>query len=397
MSNGLTYAQVAEKLSKREGKYESLYTEAVAKGDRFQRNSAELMLDRVRRVRDELFAEQEAQKTPEMAMGGKVKYNWGGPIRTATSPVELPMEDGDNPPVFTAFPAYQNPGLTPWATGRLDVSPMPALNTRAGIVPKAKEIFPTQYATPRMSATSSGVTGGAAGKLPKLGSVEMAAIGSLGTLFSAARAANNMIGPTRPRPVSPPRYNTSVNVSDQLNDIDQGTMALERSLTRSGMPGANSMALARRTAADRLKAGVFASKRAQEQQLENQQATATYQTDAFNNTLANQFQEASRQFSNDKIAFRQRATAEAVTGLQGAMRDKSMMELDKEKALIMRSGYSDAVTAETIASDVNLGRSAEDISAKYSPTQIASFARLAKSINPALYEKLLAMFPTIVN
>jgi hypothetical protein len=390
MKKPLTYAEVAETLSKREGKYESLLKEASSTGDVFQKNSAELMLDRVRRYRDELFAEQEATKAPEMGMGGKTKYAFGGPPYKEPHFLENPFEDPSSAAVPAPFRAKQ-PGSV------FSGQPSSTAPTLQRFVPDLGGPKPERMYAPAPRTSSVTSAGSSAVKAPSLGYVEKAGALSLASMFMANRAASNMQRPVAPRSVAPPRLNTRVDVSDQLNDIDQGTLALERSVVRTGLPGANAVSLGRRTSADRLKAGVYAARRNQEASLENQQATMTYQTDLFNTTQQNQYQEAGRQFENDRMAFRQRASAEAITGIQSAMRDKQMMDLDLEKSRILGAGYASPVRAELIRADIEKNPTASDLMRKYSLRQIEQFGATIQNEDPALYERLKQIFPQIFN
>ena len=195
-----------------------------------------------------------------------------------------------------------------------------------------------------------------------------------------------------------PRINTTVDINPQLNELNQGTLAFERALTRSGMPGTQGMALSRRNAADRMRAGLYQSKQQGEQQLQNQQAMLTYQTQGANASAMNAYQEAERNFGNERLAYMNRAGAEALGTVQLALRDKAMMDLDREKAQILKTGYNSAVVSElattTLMSD---NFDPTELQFNHSPQDIKRALERIKGLNLPRYQELQRKYPQLFN
>jgi hypothetical protein len=445
----MTFADVAEVIGRRQSKYEKLLTDALASGDRFSKNSAELMLDRVSKYREELFQTQEAVKAQmgyggevAMAYGGRPRMQYGGepPFRVPTSPMEveyshplnadldfmpvrginqIPRSFGTVTPTtstarmsFTPSqvdaPFYTRPG-TPG-----NAQPMQGFVPAFGASPGAMNTgtpnpswldtsgFPLPETTGVGSTPPSARTSG--GGFKNMSSqdkaVGLSAATSVASSLMSMYAANKMQGPRRPITLTAPRLNTDVNIAPQLNELDQSTMAFERSLTRSGLPGTQGMALSRRNAADRTRAGLYQTKQQQEQQLRNQELMLDYQNQAANAGTMNQFQEAERNFANERAAFMNRASTQALGSIQLAMRDKAMMDLDKEKAAMTYTGYNERVVSELAGSMLKPNMSPSEVTnikQRYGDVNIRTALERLKGRNRAEYDLVISMFPEFQN
>lgn len=85
-----TFAQIAEKLSKKESKYQKMLEDSSTDA---QKNAARLMLNRVLKAKEDLMdenraaAEEAAIHTPSFKSGGQVpKYLPGGPVSPVPDP-----------------------------------------------------------------------------------------------------------------------------------------------------------------------------------------------------------------------------------------------------------------------------------------------------------------------
>jgi hypothetical protein len=453
----MTFASAAERIGRKQSKYESILSDALASGDRFAKNSAELMLDRVNRYKEELFQTQEAMKA-EMGIGEPQTMAYGGyakkmamggpPYRTPTSPMEVSYDDprstgfsvpivGTSPPgqslqrftprfsqpennrgsfqvapnAVTSVPGlrapgfeasgYQNPAYeaatllpetgrysSPGSLNRMPELSFPAPSMEIGAKRSVEPFGPTVYGAPSSSSKWS--------SQDKM--VASGAATSVASSLMSAYAASRMKGPRRPITTEAPRINTTVDINPQLNELNQGTMAFERALTRSGMPGTQGMALSRRNAADRMKAGLYQSKQQGEQQLQNQQAMLTYQNQGANASAMNAYQEAERNFGNERLAYMNRAGAEALGTVQLALRDKAMMDLDREKAQILKTGYNSAVVSElattTLMSD---NFDPTELQFNHSPQDIKRALERLKGLNLPRYQELQRKYPQLFN
>ena len=433
----MTFADVAEVIGRRQSKYEKLLTDALASGDRFSKNSAELMLDRVSKYREELFQTQEAVKAQmgyggevAMAYGGRPQMQYGGepPFRVPTSPMEIDYKERQN------FAPFRNPNMMEQspsiygATGSTigapftrnlvgtpgNAQPMQGFVPAFGASPGAMNTgtsspswldtsgFPLPEttgvgSTPPSSRTSRG---GFKNMSSQDKAVGLSAATSVASSLMSMYAANKMQGPRRPITLTAPRLNTDVNIAPQLNELDQSTMAFERSLTRSGLPGTQGMALSRRNAADRTRAGLYQTKQQQEQQLRNQELMLDYQNQAANAGTMNQFQEAERNFANERAAFMNRASTQALGSIQLAMRDKAMMDLDKEKAAMTYAGYNERVVSELAGAVLKPNMSPSEVTSikqRYGDVNIRTALERLKGRNRAEYDLVISMFPEFQN
>lgn len=433
----MTFADVAEVIGRRQSKYERLLTDALASGDRFSKNSAELMLDRVSKYREELFQTQEAVKAEmgyggevAMAYGGRTKMQYGGepPFRVPTSPMEIDYgkRQGSAP--------FRNPNMMEQNSNiyRATASPIGAPFTR-NLVGTPGNAQPMQGFVPAFGASPGAMNTGTSSPswldtssfpLPEttgIGStppsartsgggfknmssqdkaVGLSAATSVASSLMSMYAANKMQGPRRPITLTAPRLNTDVNIAPQLNELDQNTMAFERSLTRSGLPGTQGMALSRRNAADRTRAGLYQTKQQQEQQLRNQELMLDYQNQAANAGTMNQFQEADRNFANERAAFMNRASTQALGSIQLAMRDKAMMDLDKEKAAMTYAGYNERVVSELAGAVLKSNMSPSEVTnvkQRYGEVNLRFALERLKGSNLPEYERVIQMFPEFKN
>ena len=416
----MTFASAAERIGRKQSKYETILSDALASGDRFAKNSAELMLDRVNRYKEELFQTQEAMKA-EMGIGEPQTMAYGGyakkmalggpPYNTPTSPMEVdfnrplgsapyrtptsPMEVEYTDPLALSFsePVVGAPFTKNMVGTPSNVKPLqsftPALRQEPGSMMAletgtAPVVPPTPPASTAWSTQDKMVAAGAAT--------------SVASSLMSAYAASRMKGPRRPITMEAPRINTTVDINPQLNELNQGTLAFERALTRSGMPGTQGMALSRRNAADRMRAGLYQSKQQGEQQLQNQQAMLTYQTQGANASAMNAYQEAERNFGNERLAYMNRAGAEALGTVQLALRDKAMMDLDREKAQILKTGYNSAVVSElattTLMSD---NFDPTELQFNHSPQDIKRALERIKGLNLPRYQELQRKYPQLFN
>jgi hypothetical protein len=422
VKDNMTFADVAEVLGKRQSKYERLLTDALASGDRFSKNSAELMLDRVSKYREELFQTQEAVKAEmgyggktTMAYGGKTKMSGGGypPFRTPTSPMEVEYRDPANADIdFMPVRSIDQISRRVRPFAGLDSSPAmsftpsqvePPVYTGPGTIQPMSPKVPSLTSQPDLGSMSKrsvedfGTQPGRWGGMSSQDKgVALAAGTSVASTLMSMYAANKMKGPRRPITLTAPRMNTEVNIAPQLNEVDQSTLAFERSLTRSGLPGAQGMALSRRNAADRTKAGLYQSKQQQEQQLRNQEAMLDYQTQAANAGTMNQFQEADRNFANERSAFMNRAGAQALGTVQLAMRDKAMMDLDREKAAMTYAGYNERVVSELAGAILKPNMSpaeATNVKQRFGDVNLKIALDRLKRSNRVEYDRVIQMFP----
>jgi hypothetical protein len=439
VKDNMTFADVAEIIGRRQSKYEKLLTDALASGDRFSKNSAELMLDRVSKYREELFQTQEAVKAQmgyggevAMAYGGRPRMQYGGepPFRVPTSPMEIPFNMEEPMPSFTrdmigtapgmrmTSMASKMPGQIPRVdsnfstrnfTGTTPGMPSPISSRVSGQIPRVvsspdlmTSSFTSNFPLPETtgvgstppSARTSG--GGFKNMSSQDKAVGLSAATSVASSLMSMYAANKMQGPRRPITLTAPRLNTDVNIAPQLNELDQSTMAFERSLTRSGLPGTQGMALSRRNAADRTRAGLYQTKQQQEQQLRNQELMLDYQNQAANAGAMNQFQEAERNFANERAAFMNRASTQALGSIQLAMRDKAMMDLDKEKAAMTYAGYNERVVSELAGSMLKPNMSPSEVTnikQRYGDVNIRIALERLKGSNRAEYDLVIPMFP----
>jgi len=414
----MTFASAAERIGRKQAKYESILSDALASGDRFAKNSAELMLDRVNRYKEELFQIQEAMKA-EMGIGEPQTMAYGGyakkmamggpPYRTPTSPMEIDYAPYIRNMVGTTGNAQPLRGFTPTLnrtsereTGIMNIPQMSSIRINSFDRP---EISPVPYSAPTKAATSTATSTATSpattAPAPWSSQDKMVAAGAASSVASSlmsAYAASRMKGPRRPIMMETPRINTTVDINPQLNELNQSTMAFERALTRSGMPGTQGMALSRRNAADRMRASLYQSKQQGEQQLQNQQAMLAYQNQGANVGAMNAFQEAERNFTNERLAYMNRAGAEALGSVQLALRDKAMMDLDREKAQILKTGYNTNVVSElattTLMSD---NFDPTDLQFKHSPEEIKKALERLKGLNLPRYQELQRKYPQLFN
>ena len=429
----MTFADVAEVIGRRQSKYERLLTDALASGDRFSKNSAELMLDRVSKYREELFQTQEAVKAQmgyggevAMAYGGRPQMQYGGepPFRVPTSPMEIDYGKRQGSAPFrnpnmmeqnaSIYGATASPIGAPFTRNLVgtpgNAQPMQGFVPAFGASPGAMNTgtsspswldtssFPLPETTGIGSTPPSARTSG--GGFKNMSSqdkaVGLSAATSVASSLMGMYAANKMQGPRRPITLTAPRLNTDVNIAPQLNELDQNTMAFERSLTRSGLPGTQGMALSRRNAADRTRAGLYQTKQQQEQQLRNQELMLDYQNQAANAGTMNQFQEADRNFANERAAFMNRASTQALGSIQLAMRDKAMMDLDKEKAAMTYAGYNERVVSELAGAVLKPNMSPSEVTnvkQRYGDVNLRIALERLKASNLPEYERVIQMFP----
>jgi hypothetical protein len=420
----MTFADVAEIIGRRQSKYEKLLTDALASGDRFSKNSAELMLDRVSKYREELFQTQEAVKAQmgyggevAMAYGGRPQMQYGGepPFRVPTSPMEVEYRDPLNADLdrgINQIPRSFGTVTPTTSTARMSFTPSQVeapVYTGPGTLqtmqPKVPGTLPS--AEPQFGSMSTRAVesfdvapAGRTSWSSQDKAVGLSAATSVASSLMSMYAANKMQGPRRPITLTAPRLNTDVNIAPQLNELDQSTMAFERSLTRSGLPGTQGMALSRRNAADRTRAGLYQTKQQQEQQLRNQELMLDYQNQAANAGTMNQFQEAQRNFANERAAFMNRASTQALGSIQLAMRDKAMMDLDREKAAMTYAGYNERVVSELAGAVLKPNMSPSEVTSikqRYGDVNIRTALERLKGRNRAEYDLVIPMFPEFQN
>lgn len=266
-----SFADIAEKMARKEQKYQKILDNSPTGRDK---NTAEMMLDRISQRREELMAENEQVANPETS-----NFKKGGAIPK--------YDDGGRTPVKIV-----NPGLI----NSTDVHPLDLkrfMGPAEGIstVPlKAKAPGFLTRLLGNKDQIIDGVVGGAGVVAPFLDNLAF------------SKYLKSVVSDPAPNLYKAPAINTDVDVNPELADAKRAQRMLNRSLDRSNTSrgaanNAKIMGFAQRMANT---GKVRAQERNMENRLKNRSSMLAANTDNRNTNLVNDFKQRNTDFVNQR-------------------------------------------------------------------------------------------------